>query len=516
MKASKLSCLGLMGVIPACMHAQEYRAGDALRPNVIYVFPDQMRNSAMGFWNDPAFAPHLQGQADPVETPNLNRFANESVVFSSAMSNCPLSSPHRASLLTGMYPHRSGVPLNVNSRRPFSSLRDDATTVSDVFSQNGYDCAYIGKYHLDTPTPNDPENQGSYVEHRDPVWDAYTPPEKRHGFNFWYSYGTFDVHKNPHYWDTDGKRHDINQWSPSHETDMAISYLKNESGRRDASKPFFLMISMNPPHHPYHSLDDCMEDDYNLYKDRPLSQLLLRLNADTMMEKASSAAYYFAQISGVDREFGRLLDTLDELGLSKNTIVVFSSDHGETMCSHGLQDAKNSPYFESMNVPLLVRYPDRLKPRIVDYLLSSPDIMPTLLGLSNLSQQIPNEVQGTDFSQAMLTNQPDKSLPDGALYIRNMDGPPDQDGKVRTYVPVARGIKTHRYTLSLTIDKENKQLKEVLLFDDLDDPYQMHHIDWNTRPELKRQLLKQLGQLLKKHDDPWYKDGILKDLITYE
>ena len=297
---------------------------------------------------------------------------------------------------------------------------------------------------------------------------------------------------------------------------MAISYLKNEFGRRDESKPFFLMISMNPPHHPYNSFNDCMEEDYTHYKDRTLSELLVRHNADTTMEKSSSAAYYFAQITGVDREFGRLLEALDELGLSKNTMVVFSSDHGETMCSHGLQDAKNSPYIESMNVPFLVRYPQRLKPKVVDYLLSSPDIMPTLLGLSNLGQHIPHEVQGTDFSKALFSNQPDKPLPDAALYIRNMDGRQDQDGKVRTYVPVARGIKTHRYTLSLTVDKKNKQLKEILLFDDLDDPYQMNNIDWNTRPQLKRQLLIQLGQLLKKYDDPWYKDGILKDLIMYE
>ena len=113
---------------------------------------------------------------------------------------------------------------------------------------------------------------------------------------------------------------------------MAISYLKNEFGRRDESKPFFLMISMNPPHHPYNSFNDCMEEDYRHYKDRTLSELLVRHNVDTTMEKSSSAAYYFAQITGVDREFGRLLGALDELGLSKNTMVVFSSDHGETMC----------------------------------------------------------------------------------------------------------------------------------------------------------------------------------------
>lgn len=517
-KTQKLSYLGLIGILPTYAGAQEHHqtTENTIRPNIIYVFPDQMRNSAMGFWNDPPYSSHLQGKADPVHTPNLNRFAKESVVFSSAMSNCPLSSPHRGSLFTGMYPHQSGVPLNVNNSRPITSLRDDAVTISDVFSRNGYECAYIGKYHLDFPTPNDPENPGHYVENRDPVWDTYTPPEKRHGFNFWYSYGTFDIHKNPHYWDTKGKRHDIKQWSASHETDIAINYLKNQSGERDASKPFLMMISMNPPHHPYYSLDDCIKDDYELYKNKSLGELLVRSNVDTTMEKASYAPYYFAQITGVDREFGRLLDMLDTLGLSKNTIVVFSSDHGETMCSQGLKDAKNSPYIEAMNVPFLLRYPEKLKPQVVDYLLSSPDIMPTLIGLSNLQKHIPDEVQGMDFSETLLTRKAGKPLPEGALYIRNINGEKDENGKIKTYIPAARGIKTHRYTLSLTIDYGSRQLKEVLLFDDINDPHQKNNIDWDTIPQVKQQLLKQLGGLLKKYDDPWYKEGILKDLVVYE
>lgn len=135
-------------------------------PNVIYVFPDQMRNHAMGFWREAGFREAVNFEGDPVHTPNLDRFAKESVVLTSAMSNCPLSSPHRGILLTGMYPEHSGVPLNCNANRPISSLREDATCISDVFSQAGYNCAYIGKLHVDCPTPNDrnvPENMWKTV-----------------------------------------------------------------------------------------------------------------------------------------------------------------------------------------------------------------------------------------------------------------------------------------------------------------------------------------------------------------
>ena len=102
-------------------------------PNVIYIFPDQMRNHAMGFWKEAGFRDAVNFEGDPVHTPNLDRFAKESVVLTSAMSNCPLSSPHRGILLTGMYPEHSGVPLNCNANRPISSLREDATCISDVF-----------------------------------------------------------------------------------------------------------------------------------------------------------------------------------------------------------------------------------------------------------------------------------------------------------------------------------------------------------------------------------------------
>lgn len=491
------------------------QSGAESRPNVIYVFPDQFRNCALEFWNQKEFNQYVHFKADPVHTPNLNRFARESVVLSSAISNCPLSSPHRGMLLTGMYPEGSGVSLNCNSTRPISSLNPNAECVSDVFSKSGYDCAYIGKLHVDFPTPNDPEHPGNYVEEQRPAWDAYTPKEKRHGFNYWYSYGTFDEHKNPHYWDSNGKRHQSSEWSPTHETNKVIGYLKNQNHERDGKKPFFMVLSYNPPHSPYNSLNDCMEEDYNLYKDLPLDSLLIRPNADKSMKKASSARYYFASVTGIDREFGRILSTLKELGLDKNTIVVFSSDHGETMCSQGTDDPKNSPYAESLNVPFLVRYPGKIKPRVDNLLLSSPDIMPTLLGLSGLKSSIPKSVQGKDYSSLFLNKKNSVARPKAALYIRNMDGDKDKDGKVISYFPEARGIKTDRYTLCLSINKKTGKLKTAQLFDDLKDPYQMNNLKLEDHKELVKSLCKQMVPLLKQANDPWYKKRMLSEMIPY-
>lgn len=473
----------------------------AERPNIVYVFPDQLRNHALEFWNDDDFSKYVRFKADPVHTPVLARFARESVVLSSAHSNCPLSSPHRGMMLTGMYPDGSGVPLNCNATRPISNLRQDAVAISDVFSAQGYDCAYIGKLHVDYPTRNNPQQPGTYVSDRNPEWDAYTPKERRHGFNFWYSYGTFDEHKRPHYWDTEGNRHEIREWSPKHEADVAIDYLKN---KRDKSKPFFMVVSMNPPHSPYYSLDDVEEQDYNLYKDIPLNELLIRPNVKaSLAKKQKSAPYYFASVTGVDREFGRILEALKEQGLDENTIVVFTSDHGETMASH-LEDPKNSPYAESFNVPFLIRYPGRLKPHVNPVLLSTPDIMPTLLSLSGLQSYIPASVQGNDLAVSLVKGKPVKDSPKGVLYIRNVDGEKDAEGKVRSYFPVARGLKTDRYTLAITLTR-SLEIKEVLLFDDVKDPYQLNSI---ADKQLIRKLAGQMEPLLKKADDPWVKEGI--------
>ena len=499
--------LGLLA-LQGCDVAKEQQSQ---KPNVIYIFPDQFRNQALEFWGDEGYRDQVNFKPDPVRTPRLNSFADESVVLTAAQSNCPLSSPHRGMLFTGMYANKSGVPLNCNSSRPISSLREDAECMSDVYSNAGYDCAYFGKLHLDFPTPNDPQRPGQYVEDRVPAWDAYTPPERRHGFNYWYSYGTFDEHKNPRYWDTDGFRHDPREWSPQHEADKVVAYLRNEGNVRDASKPFFMMVAMNPPHSPYRSLDDCMEEDFVLYKDIPLDSLLIRPNADATMNKAQCAPYYFASITGVDRAFGQILDALQELGLDKNTIVVFSSDHGETMTSQRSDDPKNSPYSESMNVPFLVRYPGQLTPRVDDLMISTPDVMPTLLGLSGLGESIPDEVQGYNYAPVFFDAEAEIDRPQGAIYLQNVNGDKDENGMIQSYFPVSRGIKTHRYTMALYIDRNTKQLKRSLLFDDLHDPYQLNNLPLDENKEIVAELCALMGQELSRIEDPWATERILEN-----
>ena len=509
-----LSIIGGLGILGLASCAEQQEA-KVQQPNVIYVFPDQYRNMAMEFWGQEGFKEHVDFRPDPVKTPNLNAFARESFVFSSAQSNCPLSSPHRGCLMTGMYPNESGVPLNCNSNRPISTLRVDRTCMSDVFSQNGYECAYFGKLHTDFPTPNDPNRPGKYVADKMPVWDAYTPKDRRHGFNYWYSYGTFDEHKNPHYWDTEGKRHDPKEWSPLHEAKQVVSYLRNDKNQRDESKPFFIMVGMNPPHSPYRSLEDCMEEDYNLYKDMPIDSLLVRPNADTKRAKSKSAAFYFASVTGVDRAFGQILDCLKETGLDKNTIVVFTSDHGETMCSQYIDDPKNSPYSESMNVPFLIRYPQNIRPRVDDLLISSPDIMPTMLGLCNLADKMPTDLHGHDYSSIIYDEETQRIRPTGALYIQNLDGNKDENGMVTSYFPSSRGIKTHDYTLALYIDKKDRKLKKTLLFHDAEDPYQLKNLSLEENKEVVSKLLAEMAKQLKEINDPWYKERILNELLKY-
>lgn len=496
-----VSTLTLLG----CTDAQDDR------PNIIYVYPDQFRNQALAFWNEPEYAEHVAWKADPVKTPRLDGFADESVVFSTAMSNCPLSSPYRGIFLTGMYPERNGITLNCMAERPESSLREDAICISDVLSEQGYSCGYIGKLHADHPTPNDPANPGHYVSDRRPEWDAYTPVERRHGFSYWYSYGTFDEHKNPHYWDTDGVRHDPKEWSVGHETDKAIEFLRNENGQRKKDAPFFLTIAYNPPHSPYESLDDCMAEDYALYEDMGYSELYVRDNADTTLSKAPAARYYFANVTGVDREFGRLLDALEELGLDDNTIVIFTSDHGETMCSQGTEDPKNSIYTESFNVPFMIRYPEKVRPRVESTLLSSVDIMPTLLSMAGLKDEIPATVEGRDLSPVILENDEYCDIPESVLYIRNLNGPKGEDGMVKGFFPVARGIKTSRFTFEISVNRD-KTLKDVIIFDDIQDPYQLSPISYKDNPELFQNLLAKLEAKLEEANDIWYREEMIKNL----
>ncbi|MCD6346730.1 MAG: sulfatase-like hydrolase/transferase [Bacteroidales bacterium] len=215
----------------------------AEHPNLLFVFPDQMRAATMSFLDK-----------EPTITPNLDRFATEGLVLTNSVSNSPVCSPYRAQLMTGKYPISNGVVSNTTSKMaPLDiQLKQDDRCWSDILKDKGYSLGYIGKWHLDYP--HEPyidcaNNRG------DTKWNEWCPPERRHSFDYWYAYDTYDHHMRPMYWDTHAGRnefHYVDQWGPVHEADMALKYLANENGEyRDNNKPFALVVAMNPPVHPY-------------------------------------------------------------------------------------------------------------------------------------------------------------------------------------------------------------------------------------------------------------------------
>jgi arylsulfatase A-like enzyme len=177
---------------------------------------------------------------------------------------------------------------------------------------------------------------------------------------------------------------------------------------------------------------------------------------------------------------------LKEKGLQDNSIVVFTSDHGEMMGSHNRMH-KSVSYEESIGIPFIIRWPGRIPARRDDLLLTPADIMPSLLGLMGLSVSIPNDVEGADYSSIILGKEGER--PESALYL-NCSGP--HGGK--------RGLRTHRYTFTITPDKYGN--KEVLLFDNIADPYQLKNIAGNN-PTIVRKLTAELKRWLQKTNDPW-------------
>jgi arylsulfatase A-like enzyme len=478
---------GLSGRAAGQRHPENPDEGGTMpeRPNIIYVLADAYRAQAMGFMG-----------ADPVVTPNLDAFAEQSVRLSHCVSNRPICSPYRAMLMTGRYPHCSGVPRNCNSDRPDCYLRPESRCWSDVLVEHGYSAGYIGKWHLDTPGEQ-PHEWLSDRRPRQRQWDAFTPPgPRRHGFGFWYAYGASSDHLHPHYWTGPGgieTRIDVDQWSVEHETDVAIRFLRNDGGRyRQAGRPFVLVVSHNPPHGPHRLVPQKYRAVYrHLPTEKLLNRPNVQLEAGEGPEAPTAAPDYFAMCTGVDENFGRLVGEIDALGLGENTIVIFTADHGEMLGSHARMH-KSVWYDESMLVPFLLRAPGRARPRWDDLLLSTPDLCPTLLGLAGLAEHTPAGVQGVDRSAVLCTGQGPR--PREALYFQPSAERDPHD---------ARGLRTQRYTY---VVRRRPGGTEVMLFDSHTDPYQQTNVA-DRQPEVVADLHERLLAGLRAIGDPWTARG---------
>ena len=215
------------------------------KPNLLFIFADQWRREAVGFM-----------KKEPVITPNFDAFSNEAAIFEKAYSSCPLCSPNRATILTGKNPISHGVITNCKPGLENIFLKENEVTIGDILKTNRYKTGYIGKWHLDEPEKKDDTLPLSGAKD----WDAFTPPgPKRHGFDFWYSYGADDNHLSPHYWMDSPEMININKWSVEHETDIALDFID-----KNKDDSFALFLSWNPPHTP---LDLIPQKYVDMYKD---------------------------------------------------------------------------------------------------------------------------------------------------------------------------------------------------------------------------------------------------------
>lgn len=452
------------------------------RPNLLLVFPDQMRGQALGFLGE-----------EPVITPNLDAFASQSLVFNNACCTYPVCSPFRAMLMTGRYPFSNGVISNCNTAHDDRDIELSAKDVcwSDILAANGYSLGYIGKWHLDKPREPYIEclNNAGTIK-----WNEWCSPERRHGFDFWYSYGTYDEHLRPMYWDGDSGREDyhfVDKWGPEHEADLAIEYLRNTSGSyRDPAQPFALVVSMNPPHTPYNRVPKEYLQAYDGVSDE---ELCTRGNIDPYGTKwgdfyRAHIRNYYAMITGVDRQFARILETLEMEGLADDTIVIFTSDHGNCLGIHG-EITKNNPYEESLRIPFIIRWPGRIMPGRDAALLSAPDIYPTLLDLMGLADSVPAEVEGISFAERILGCGGELPSSQFCLSIR-------PDALQASW----RALRDGRFTLVARRSESGEETLE--LFDREEDPFQLEDVS-GSQPEVMRRMLAELERWLIRSSDPW-------------
>jgi arylsulfatase A-like enzyme len=386
------------------------------KPNILYIFADQMRASVMGCMHD-----------EPVQTPNLDRLATQGVLFTHAYANTPVCTPSRATLLTGK--HALSARCIVNDLR----LPEDELSIADVLNGHGYRCGYVGKWHLDGISRH-----------------MFTPPgRRRHGFDdYWAAYNCNHNYLDPKWFEDDSPelKHGTG-YDADIQTDQAIGFIE-----RFQAEPWCLFLSWGPPHDPYRMAPKEFLEMY------PPDQIALRPNMEGVDREA--VAGYYAHVSALDHNMGRLMATLDRLGLADDTIVVFSSDHGDMLWAHGRRN-KQQPHEESIHIPLIIRWPGHLPAgKVEETLIGVSDHTPTLLGLAGAPA--PATMNGLDLSGRLLG----QDAPAPTSVFINEHASFDQ---AQTWQPW-RGVRTQRYTYARWLQGG------ALLFDNAADPYQMHNL----------------------------------------
>jgi arylsulfatase A-like enzyme len=428
---------------PTLGHAAEVTR----RPNVVFLLADQWRAQALGCGGDPN-----------ARTPHLDRLASQGVMLTTAVSNCPVCSPYRASLMTGRYPISHGVCVND------VCLNREAVSLAQAFGKAGYQTGFIGKWHLDG------HGRSSFI-----------PKERRQGFEFWRANEcTHDYNHSLYFADSSEKRY-WNGYDTEAQTDEALMFI-----RAPRQKPFLLVLAWGPPHNPYETAPERFR---SLFKKANI-QIRPNVPPNAKATALRELVGYYAHCAALDECAGRIIEKIKECGLDQNTILVMTSDHGDMLGSHA-EIRKQRPWDESILVPFLVRWPGGLgqSGRKLMAPFGSPDIMPTLLGLCGI--KVPGTAEGENRSAWFRGEEPDSDRAELICCITPF-GEWTRDKGGREF----RGLRTTRYTYVRSLDGP------WLLYDNQNDRYQQHNLIGDTEyAALQSDLDGWLNQALKLRKD---------------
>jgi arylsulfatase A-like enzyme len=425
------------------------------RPSVLFLFADQLRGRDLGCMGSPV-----------VRTPWIDRLADEGVLASRAYANSPVCTPNRGTLLTGLFPHGHGAIANDMPMDP------GVPSIGRTLRDAGYRTGYVGKWHLDGVPRS-----------------RFTPPgDRRHGFEYWAAYNCAHDYFNPTYYRDDPVPVVADGYEPVVQTDLAVEFLQSLT----ADDSFALFLSWGPPHDPY---DQVPEEYRRRYEPANIGLPPNLLSADGNplardLEPRETLRSYYAAISALDDQVGRLLRELDRLDRERDTIVVFTSDHGDMLWAHGWMK-KQLPYEEAVHIPLILRCPELLPAgRTYDAPCSTVDLVPTLLDLADV------QPQGGLHGTSRVTGLRGEPSDDDAVLIMNQCR---FDEALLQGVPEWRGLRSRRWTYAETVGRT-----PWLLFDNDADPWQQANlVDSPDHAEVRAALAAELRSRLDQVGDPF-------------
>lgn len=413
------------------------------QPNILFIMTDQHRWDCLG----------ANGNS-VIQTPHLDALAKDGANFTHFFVQAPVCVPSRASFFTGRYPHSHRNRVN------YTPLDRNEVLMQARLRQAGYTTAAVGKLHYHPPTEAEARRTGfDHVE----LHDAVQPLDRHSAYIAWRK--TRDPQRAIYH---RSLAKDVPQGQNPFRQAIDESYTETTwVGERTRhyikrlaaeGKPFFLFSSFWKPHSPFEVPQpfDALYNDHQFELPKPvqladiqrlplpLRLLILRGRPSYQMDRQSLQwiyRSYYGAITHIDREIGRMRQALEEAGVADNTIIVFSSDHGDQLLEHGLM-GKNCFFEASIRVPLIVWFPQRVRPRQYDELVESVDVLPTVFELAGLPE--PYENQGLSLVP-LITDDNRTYHPRQAVFAENIIPEVITSGRLNFEFLKGAGIKDVRH-----------------------------------------------------------------------